>query len=91
MGTTPVRFPDKDNLPGLSAAEIRAIVNDNHNNIQIQELRNHAKMDETYIQLKATILKGFPDHKNQLPEALRHYWQVCHWLSIEHRRRKGGC
>ena len=55
---------DEDNLPGLSAAEIRAIVNENHNNIRMQELRDHAKMDETYIQLKATILKGFPDHNN---------------------------
>ena len=40
---------DEDNLPGFSAAEIRAIVNDNHNNIQIQELMDHAKVDETYI------------------------------------------
>ena len=64
---------DEDNLPGLPAAEIRAIVNDNHNNIRMQELRDHTKRNETYIQLKATILKGFPDHKNQLPGALRHY------------------
>ena len=42
------------------------IVNeDNDNNIPMRELKDHAKM------LKETILKGFPDHKNQLPEALR--------------------
>ena len=36
----------------MSATEIRVIVNeDNHNNIQIQELRDHAKMSEAYIQL----------------------------------------
>ena len=41
---------DEVNFPGLSAAEIRAIVNeDNHNNIRMQELRNHAKIDETYM------------------------------------------
>ena len=40
-------------------------------------------MKPTYVQLKATILKGLPDHKNQLPEALRQYWQVCRELSIE--------
>ena len=75
---------DEDNLPGLSAAEIRAIVNeDNHSNIRMQELRDHAKMDEAYMQLKETILKGFPDHTKQLPEALRQYWQVCRELSIE--------
>ena len=68
---------DEDNLPQLSAAEIRAIVNeDNHSNIRMQELRDHAKTDEAYMQLKETIMKGFPDHENQLPEALRQYWQV---------------
>ena len=75
---------DEDNLLGLSAAEIRVIVNaDNHSNIRTQDLRDHAKMDKVYMQLKKTILKGFPDHKNQLPEALRQYWQVCRELSIE--------
>ena len=83
---------DEDNLPGLSAAEIRAIVNeDNHSNIWMQELRDHAKMDEAYMQLKETILKGFPDHKKQLPEALRQYWQVCRELSIEDDLILYGC
>ena len=83
---------DADNLPGLSAAEIRAIDNaDNHSNIRMQELRDHAKMDEAYLQLKETILKGFPDHKNHLPVALRQYWQVCRDLSIEDDLILYGC
>ena len=83
---------DEDNLPGLSAAEIRAIVNeDNHSNIRMQELRDHAKTDEAYMQLKETIVKGFPDHKKQLPEALRQYWQVCRELSIEDDLILYGC
>ena len=57
----------------------------------MQELRDHTKMDETYIQLKATILKGFPDHKYQPTEALRQYWQVCHELSIEDDLILYGC
>ena len=58
----------------MSAVEIRAIVNkDNYNNVWTQEPRDHAKMDEAYIQLKERILTGFLDHKNQLPEVLRQY------------------
>ena len=46
-------------------------------------LQDRFYWDEAYMQLKETIMKGFPDHKNQLPEALRKYWQVCRELSIE--------
>ena len=51
---------DEENLPELSAAEIRAIVSeDAQDNIQVQELRDQANRNETYKQLKARILNGF--------------------------------
>ena len=43
------------------------------------------------MQLKETILKGFPDHKNQLPEALKQYWQVYRELYIEDDLILYGC
>ena len=83
---------DEENLPEVSAAEIRAIVSeDAQDNIRVQELRDQAKRDGTYIQLKERILNGFPDHKNQLPEALRQYWQVRQGLSIEDDLILYGC
>ena len=57
----------------------------------MQKLRDHAKTDEAYIQLKETILTTFPVHKNQLPEALRQYWQVYHDLSKEDDLILYGC
>ena len=57
---------DEDKLPGLSAAEIRAIFNDNHNNIQMQELRDHAKMDEPYT-VKDKNSEGVPRPQKPAP------------------------
>ena len=75
---------NKDNQPEPSAAEIRSLVDQsNQENARIQELQDHAKKDGIYQQLKDVILQGFPDHKNQLPERLRQYWQVRRELSIE--------
>ena len=79
---------DEDNQPEPSAAEIRSIINQSsQENARIQELQDHAKRDDTYQQLKEVILQGFPDHKNQLPERLRQYWE----LSIEDDIILHGC
>ena len=83
---------DEDNQPEPSAAEIRSIINQSsQENARIQELQDHAKRDDTYQQLKEVILQGFPDHKNQLPERLRQYWQVRRELSIEDDIILHGC
>ena len=67
--------------PSIVSSGNQGYINkDNHDNVWIQEPRDHAKMDEAYIQLKERILTGFLD---QLPEVLRQYWQVHQELSIE--------
>ena len=41
--------------------------------------------------MKEVILKGFPDHRNQLSEMLRRYWQVRRELSVEDDFILHGC
>ena len=51
--------------------------------LRLTELREQASEDQEYTQLKATILKGFPSHRGELPESCKQYWQVWHHLTVD--------
>ena len=67
---------DVHNNPECSIAEIRAMNSGDHENIRIQDLLRHADTDDEYQQLKGCIIKGFPDHRSQLPEVMKRYWNA---------------
>ena len=50
---------------------------------RLQEVRQAAKADPTYLSLVEVILEGFPADKNQLALELRPYWGVREMLSID--------
>ena len=83
---------DEDHSPALFIAEIRGEQTDDQlESMRLQDLQRHATQDEEYQQLKAVILRGFPDHRGQLPDACKQYWQVCHNLTIEDDLIVYGC
>lgn len=68
-----------------SIAEIRMEQNDKRaENVRLQDLLRQANQDEEYQHLKTIILKGFPDHRAELPDSCKRYWQVRHNLTISH-------
>ena len=70
---------DEDHSPAPSIAELRIQQSDDRSeSVRLQDLRMHAGQDEEYQQLKTVILKGFPDHRGELPDSCKQYWQVCH-------------
>ena len=43
--------------------------------VSFQDVNNESAHDEEAIQLKETIIKGFPKDRDELPESLRYYYQ----------------
>jgi len=83
---------DENNAPEPTAAEIRAVCdNTSQESARLHQLREYAMQDEAYQQLKKVILQGFPDHKSQLPDSCRRYWQVRHHLTVEEDLIVHGC
>ena len=60
----------------MSLTEIRAVSDQHHETLCLQEIHKHAEQDEQYQSLQNFILKGFPKHRRQLPESCRRYWNV---------------
>ena len=82
---------DTGNNPEVSIAELRAIVNDNQENIHLQDLRRYAEHDHEYQKLKSVILNGFPDHRKQLPEVCKRYWSIREHLTVDEDLIVYGC
>ena len=72
---------DEDNTSAPTMSEIRTVSNERSESLRLQELRQQALQDE-YQYLWQIIMKGIPDHCSQVPELIRHYWQVRHHLTI---------
>ena len=51
----------------------------------------HASQDKEYQQLKTVILKGFLDHREELPDSCKQYWQIHHNLTIDDDLIVYGC
>ena len=71
---------DIDNNPDVSFAEIRSITNES---LRLKDLRKHSQQDAEYQQLKKLILNGFPNHRHQLPESCKRYWNVREHLTLD--------
>ena len=100
LSRSPVREPqpkellaeyDEDSVPELSISEIRAVSSEGIESIRLQELRQQALQDNEYQCLRQVIMKGFPDHRSQMPELCRRYWQVRHHLTIDDELIVYGC
>ena len=74
---------DVHHNPECSIAEIRAM---NSGDYEIQDLRRHTDTDDKYQQLKGCIIKGFPDPRSQLPEAMKRYWNARDQLTLDNRQ-----
>ena len=74
---------DCQHHPEPSITEIRILQCDKHDSNRLHNLREEATKDPEYQQLHHTITRGFPDHRNQLPEACRHYWNIREHLTID--------
>ena len=74
-----------------SPSEIRANTTRPQDSIRLTNLRQAAKEDPEYQQLKHYIIKGFPQQRNQLPEQCRRYWNVRTQLTIDDDLIVFGC
>ncbi len=74
-----------------SIAEIRAVSSSDHNGIRLQDLRQQAEVDQEYQQVQHYICNGFPDHRHQLPEQCRRYWNVRSQLALDDDLIVYGC
>ena len=81
---------NEDSTPEL-LSEIRVVNSEESESIRLQELRQQDLQDEEYQCLRQMIMKGFPDHRNQVPELCRHYWQIRHHLTIDDDLIVHGC
>ena len=79
---------DIDNNPDVSFAEIRSITNES---LCLKDLRKHSQQDAAYQQLKKLILNGFPNHRHQLPEPFKHYWNIREHLTLDDDLIVNGC
>ena len=77
----------------MSFAQIRSSTqhDPDHENLHLQELRQHAQRDTEYQALKETILRGFPSTKADLPESLKRFWGIKDHLSIDDDLIVYGC
>ena len=68
----------------MSLAQVRAstIPEPSHENLHLQELRQHTDKDPEYQALKETILHGFPNTKAELQASLKKFWSIKDHLSI---------
>ena len=64
----------------LRLAELRARYEDN---LQLQEVQDHARNDQEYQDLIQFTQAGFPDHKGDLPPNLRKFWGSKGHLSVD--------
>ena len=82
---------DMDNNPENTLLEIRAMANDHQENVRLQELRERAKEDHVYQQLRHYILNGFPGHRSQLPHECQRFWSIRSQLAIDDNLIVYGC
>ena len=81
------------NNPESSIAEIRGMSGD-HKTIRIQDPNSRSLQtdtDDEYQHLKGCIIKGFPDHRSELPEAIKRYWNARDQLTLDDDLIMYGC
>ena len=82
---------DHLNHPEPSITEIRVTSSNEHDNVRLCDLREEAARDPEFQQLQHVITQGFPDHRNQLPDPCRRYWNVREHLTVDDGLIVYGC
>ena len=67
----------------MTIAEIRAIVSQQQESMQLQDLCKHGEQDPEYQQLTHYIHNGFPEHRSQMPDEFKQYWNVWSQLALD--------
>ena len=75
----------------MSLTEIRAITSESSPSPHLETLRKAAQEDNEYQKLRHFILDGFPDHRSQLPDPCKCYWNVCEHLTLDDDLIVNGC
>ena len=100
LSRSPVSDPKRDdslaeydhlNDPEPSIAEIRVSSNETYDNLRLQDLREQAAHNPEYQKLQQIITQGFPDHRNQLPDSCRRYWNIREHLTVDDGMIVYGC
>jgi len=73
---------DHQHQSELSITEIRLLHCDEHDSARLYKLSEEATKDPDYRQLHHIINHGFLDHRSQLVEACRCFWNVREHLTI---------
>ena len=83
---------EEDHTPTVSISEMRVRQSGStEESVRLQDLRQQARQDEEYQQLKGIIMQGFPNHRGDLPESCKRYWQLRHHLTIDDGLIVYGC
>ena len=82
---------DTFSQPEMSITEIRAVTSGSSSSPHLDTMCKAAKEDEMYQQLQHFILNGFPDHRSQLPDSCRCYWNVREHLTFDDNLIVHGC
>ena len=77
--------------PDLTITEIRTLTSTEPLPHRLDDLRKCAQEDTEYQQLQQFILHGFPQHRNQLPDGCRRYWNTRNSLTIDDGLIVYGC
>lgn len=77
--------------PEPSIAEIRAACGDHLDSLRLQDLRKYADADQEYQQIQQYVRNGFPQHRHQLPEQCRRYWNIRSQLTLDDELIVFGC
>ena len=83
---------EEDHTPAVSISEMRVRQSGStEESVRLQDLRQQTRQDEEYQQLKSIIMQGFPNHRGDLPESCKHYWQLRHHLTVDDDLIVYGC
>ena len=82
---------DAQDNPEPSIAQIRVVLTDQLSSLRLQDLHQHAQADQEYQQLQHYIINGFLEHRHQLPEQCKSYWNIHSDLSLDDGLIVYGC
>jgi len=87
LSRSPVRQPEPsdsvdDDIPEIRSIAVAALQGDTMN-IRLEKLETATNADPELQLLAETIRTGFPDHRQDIPEAVRQYWPMQSSLTVD--------